>query len=166
MTTAWGVGQGSYSSSGLVIAGDDYLLLLHCQGDALERRILVLKDAGVEAILWSRAELALVIAQAWSHMGCSAYIILHDTRHGISIGWLSVTSSRSIPAAIGHDRYGEAGLGPPRRMRAVCVCVVLTNKVQDDGVQLSFRRRGGSAKHDAEMYCTVEMFPWALNLEP
>ncbi|KAF7570261.1 DNA/RNA polymerase [Pyrenophora tritici-repentis] len=69
MTTAWGKVQGSYSSSGLVIAGDDYLLLLDCQWDCLERWILVLKDAGVEAVLWSGAEFALLIAQAQSHMG-------------------------------------------------------------------------------------------------
>ena len=103
MTSAWGVGQGSYSSAGLVIAGDDYLLLLHCQGDRLERRVLVLKDAGVEAVLWSRAEFALLIAQARSHMATSTYIVLHDTRHGISTGWLGVTDGRNS-RAVRHAR--------------------------------------------------------------
>ena len=74
MTSAWGKGQGSYSSSGLVIAGDDDLLLLDCQWDRFQSRVLVLKDAGVEAVLWSGAEFALGIAQAQSHMGLSKYV--------------------------------------------------------------------------------------------
>jgi hypothetical protein len=44
-------GWHAYSAAGLVVAGHDYLLLLHGQGQRAEARRLVLEDAGVEAVL-------------------------------------------------------------------------------------------------------------------
>lgn len=53
----------TYSGAGLVIAGDEDLLLLHGQRDRFQGRVFVFKDACVEAVLWRRIQAGLVIAQ-------------------------------------------------------------------------------------------------------
>jgi hypothetical protein len=55
--------EGEYSSAGLVVAGDDNVLLLHGQRHGFEGRVVVFKDTGVEAVLWRWSGAGLVIAQ-------------------------------------------------------------------------------------------------------
>lgn len=58
----------TYSGAGLVIAGDEDLLLLHGQRDRFQGRVFVFKDACVEAVLWRRRiRTGLVIAQLLCH---------------------------------------------------------------------------------------------------
>lgn len=42
----------AYSTPCLIVAGDYDLFLLHSQREGLERGVLVLEDACVEAVLW------------------------------------------------------------------------------------------------------------------
>lgn len=41
----------AYASAGFVVAGDDYLLLLHSERLRTQSRVLILKHRGVEAVL-------------------------------------------------------------------------------------------------------------------
>lgn len=58
-----------YSSAGLVVAGDNNLLLLHGQRDVFEGGIAVLYDAGVETVLVGVIRAGLAIAQRRDRSG-------------------------------------------------------------------------------------------------
>lgn len=51
MHEMWACAGVAYSPASLIVAGDEYLFLLHSQGQCFQRRVGVLKDAGVEAVL-------------------------------------------------------------------------------------------------------------------
>lgn len=86
MTRAWGVRQGKYSSAGLVVAGDNNLLLLHGQRHVLQGRVVVLKDAGVETVLFGVTRTGLAIAQGRGRSGKQTHVVLEDTNDTVLAG--------------------------------------------------------------------------------